>query len=108
MERKGRKQYRAVLSEEECGSLSAIVKVNASVHWSQHAHILLLADEAREDGGLTDSSILSVPGNGRAKAERVRKRCVAMHRRVLEAAGLETGFSGLARPGQPAIVDYEY
>ena len=45
-------------------------------HRRRHAHILLLADEARAGGGLTDSAIASVLGFGRATAERVRKRCV--------------------------------
>ena len=65
-----------VLSDEERGALSAIVRGKASAHRRRHAHILLLADEARADGGLTDSATASVLGIGRATAERVRKRCV--------------------------------
>ena len=76
MERKGRKRYRVVLSDEEREELSAIVRGKASAHRRRHAHILLLADEARAGGGLPDSAIASVLGIGRATAERVRKRCV--------------------------------
>ena len=76
MERKGRKRYRVVLSDEEREELSAIVRGKASAHRRRHAHILLFADEARAGGGLTDSAIASVLGIGRATAERVRKRCV--------------------------------
>ena len=76
MERKGRKRYRVVLTDEEREELSAIVRGKASAHRRRHAHILLLADEARAGGGLTDSVIASVLGIGRATAERVRKRCV--------------------------------
>ncbi len=76
MERKGRKRYRVVLSEEERVDLLGLVKGNASAHKRRHAHILLLADEARPQGGLPDSEIASVLGIGRATSERVRKRCV--------------------------------
>ena len=76
MERKGRKRYRVVLSEEERVELHALVHGNASAHKRRHAHILLLADEARLQGGLPDSEIASVLWIGRATAERVRKRCV--------------------------------
>lgn len=76
MERKGRKRYRVVLSEEERVDLQALVNGNASAPRRRHAHILLLADEARARGGLPDSEIASVLGIGRATAERVRKRCV--------------------------------
>ncbi len=76
MERKGRKRYRVVLSEKERVDLLALVKGNASAHKRRHAHILLLADEARPRGGLPDSEISSVLGIGRATAERVRKPCV--------------------------------
>ena len=57
MERKGRKRYRVVLTDGEREELSAIVGGKASAHRRRHAHILLLADEARAGGGLTDSVI---------------------------------------------------
>ncbi len=64
-----------VLSEEERVDVLALVKGNGSAHKRRHAHILLLADEARFQGGLPDSEISSVLGIGRATVERVRKRC---------------------------------
>ncbi len=76
MERKGRKQYRVRLSAEERAELSGIVNGKAAAYRRKHAHILLLADEDREDGGRTDADIASVLGVGASTVERVRKRCV--------------------------------
>ena len=123
MERKGRKRYRVVLTDEEREELSAIVGGKASAHRRRHAHILLLADEARAGGGLTDSVIASVLGIGRATAERVRKRCVeegleaALERRkqanrkprkALRGGGGEAGCAGLfGTAGGPCTLDAE-
>ena len=76
MERKGRKRYRVRFSAEERAELSGIVNGKAAAHRRKHAHILLLADGDREDGGRTDADIASVLGVGTATVERVRKRCV--------------------------------
>ncbi len=76
MERKGRKQYRVRLSAEERAELSGIVNGKSAAYRRKHAHILLLADEDREDGGRTDADIASVIGVGASTVERVRKRCV--------------------------------
>ena len=76
MERKGRKRYRVRLSAEERAELSGIVNGKAAAHRRKHAHMLLLADEDREDGGRTDADIASVLGVGASTVERVRKRCV--------------------------------
>ena len=76
METKGRKRYRVRLSAEERAELSGIVNGKAAAHRRKHAHILLLADEDREDGGRTDADIASVLGVGPSTVERVRKRCV--------------------------------
>ena len=40
------------------------------------AHVLLLADRSREDGGGTDADIASVLGIDTATVERVQKQCV--------------------------------
>jgi len=42
----------------------------------KRAHLLLLADRGREDGGRTDADIASVLGIGTATVERVRRQCV--------------------------------
>ena len=76
MEGKGRKRYRVRLNAEERAELSGIVNGQAAVHRRKHAHILLLADEERKDGGRTDADIASVLDVGTATVERVRKRCV--------------------------------
>ncbi len=53
-----------------------MTKGKASAHKRRRAHILLLADEGRDDGGKTDSEIASALLIGRATVERVRKQCV--------------------------------
>ncbi len=40
------------------------------------AHILLLSDESRSDGGLSDAGIAEVREIGTATVERVRRQCV--------------------------------
>ena len=42
----------------------------------RRAHIPLLADGSRPDGGLGDGGIAEVPGTGTATMERVRRQCV--------------------------------
>ena len=56
--------------------MSRIVNGKAGAYRRKHAHILLLADENREDGGRTDANIASVLGVGASTVERVRKRCM--------------------------------
>ena len=121
METKGRKRYRVRLSAEERAELSGIVNGKAAAHRRKHAHILLLADEGREDGGRTDGDIASVLGVGASTVERVRKRCVeegleaAVERRKqvnrkpreLDGAGeAEAGCAGLlGTSGGPCALD---
>ncbi len=52
------------------------MKGKASAHKRRREHILLLADEGRDDGGKKDSEIASALLIGRATVERVRKQCV--------------------------------
>ena len=49
------KKYRIELTTEEQQELKALVsKGRAAAYKQTHARILLLSDEARKDGGLTD------------------------------------------------------
>ena len=77
MNRTGRKIYRVRLEDDERGMLRGIVDSGkGSKERRQRAHILLLADEAREGGGRADNDIADVLGAGTATVERVRRKCV--------------------------------
>ena len=60
MELAGRKIYRGTLSGEEREALQAIQRGGGAAERRLRAHILLLADEDRAGGGLTDAAIASV------------------------------------------------
>ena len=56
------KKYRIELTTEEQQELKALVsKGRAAAYKQTHARILLLSDEARKDGGLTDEEVAPVP-----------------------------------------------
>ena len=76
MEVVGRKIYRVTLSDEERQALQEIQRGKGAAQRRLRAHILLLADEDRNDGGLTDAAIASVLNVGLRTVERVRQRCV--------------------------------
>ena len=76
MEVVGRKIYRMTLSEEERQALQEIQRGKGAAQRRLRAHILLLADEDRKGGGLTDAAIASVLNVGSRTVERVRRRCV--------------------------------
>ena len=81
MEVVGRKTCRVTLSDEERQALKEIQRDGGAAQRRLRAHILLLAEEDRRDGGLTDAAIASVLNVGSKKVERVRERC------VMEGAG---------------------
>ena len=71
------KKYRIKLSEQERSYLNDIVKRGkAAAYKRRHAHILLLADECGEHGGMKDEEIVDAAVVGVATVERVRHRCV--------------------------------
>lgn len=71
------KKYRIKLSEEERLSLTEMVtKAKAAAYKCRHAHILLLADENAEGGGMKDEDIAAALFAGVRTVERVRRRCV--------------------------------
>ena len=74
--REGRKLYRVSLSETEREELHRIACSKAAAEKRLQARILLLADEARKDGGRPDTEIWSEPEVGTTAVERVRKQCV--------------------------------
>ena len=76
MEGVGRKIYRVTLSDEERKALEEIQRGKGAAQRRLRAHILLLADEDRKGGGLTDAAIASVLNVGSRTVERVRQRCV--------------------------------
>ena len=71
------KKYRIELTTEEQQELKALVsKGRAAAYKQTHARILLLSDEARKDGGLTDEEIARSLEIASATVERIRRRCV--------------------------------
>ena len=71
------KKYRIRLTTDEQQELKALVSRGRTVAYKQtHARILLMSDEAREDGGMKDADISGVLGVGLSMVERVRRRCV--------------------------------
>ena len=71
------KKYRIRLTTDEQLELKALVSRGRTVAYKQtHARILLMSDEAREDGGMKDADISGALGVGLSMVERVRRRCV--------------------------------
>lgn len=71
------KKYRIRLTTDEQQELKAVVSRGRTAAYKQtHARILLMSDEAREDGGMKDADISSSLGVGLSMVERVRRRCV--------------------------------
>ncbi len=71
------KKYRIELTTEEQQELKALVsKGRAAAYKQTHARILLLSDEARKDGGMTDEEVARSLQIASATVERVRRRCV--------------------------------
>ncbi len=71
------KKYHIELTAEEQQELKALVsKGRAAAYKQTHARILLLSDEARKDGGLTDEEVARSLEIASATVERIRRRCV--------------------------------
>ena len=71
------KKYRIRLTTDEQQELKALVsRDRASAYKQSHARILLMSDEARNDGGMKDTDISSALGIGLSMVERIRRRCV--------------------------------
>ena len=71
------KKYRVQLTEEERQNLKGLVsRGRAAAYRQTHARILLLSDEAKEDGAMKDEEIARSLQIGSATVERVRRRCV--------------------------------
>ena len=71
------KKYRIELTTEEQQELKALVsKGRAAAYKQTHARILLLSDETRKDGGLTDEEVARSLEIASATVERIRRRCV--------------------------------
>ena len=71
------KKYRIRLITDEQRELKALVSRGRTAAYKQtHARILLMSDEAREDGGMKDADISGALGVGLSMVERVRRRCV--------------------------------
>ena len=70
------KKYRIELTTEEQQELKALAKGRAAAYKQTHARILLLSDEARKDGGLTDEEVARSLEIASATVERIRRRCV--------------------------------
>ena len=71
------KKYRIRLMTDEQKELKALVSRGRTAAYKQtHARILLMSDEARADGGMTDADISGALGVGMSTVERVRRRCV--------------------------------
>ena len=70
------KKYRIKLTTEEQQELKALVsKGRAAAYKQTHARILL-RDEARKDGSMTDEEVARFLEIASATVERVRRRCV--------------------------------
>ena len=71
------KKYRIRLTTDEQEELKALVSRGRTAAYKQtHARILLMSNESRVDGGMTDAEISRSLGVGQSMVERVRKRCV--------------------------------
>jgi len=77
MEQAGRKIYRVRLEAHERARLKDLVDGGkGSKERRRRAHVLLLADEGRPNGGWTDARIADALEISVVTAERVRRRCV--------------------------------
>ena len=71
------KKYRIRLTTDEQQELKGVVSRGRTAAYKQtHARILLMSDESRADGGMTDWEITGALGVGQSMVERIRKRCV--------------------------------
>ena len=71
------KKYRIRLTTDEQKELKALASRGRTAAYKQtHARILLMSDESRSDGGMTDADISGALGVGLSMVERVRRRCV--------------------------------
>ena len=71
------KKYRIRLTTDEQKELKTLVSRGRTAAYKQtHARILLMSDESRPDGGMTDADISRALGVGLSMVERVRRRCV--------------------------------
>ena len=71
------KKYRIRLTTDERQELKALVSRGRTAAYKQtHVRILMMSDEAREDGGMKDADISGALGVGLSMVERVRRRCV--------------------------------
>ena len=71
------KKYRIRLTTGEQKELRALVSRGRTAAYKQtHARILLMSDESRPEGGMTDATISRALGVGMSTVERVRRRCV--------------------------------
>lgn len=71
------KKYRISLTRDEHHELKALASRGRTAAYKQtHARILLMSDESRPDGGMTDAEISRALGVGLSMVERVRRRCV--------------------------------
>lgn len=76
MESAGREIHRVPLGKNESGRLKEILDSGGgSKECRLRAHILLLADEGRSDGGFVDADIARILDVGGSTVERTRKRC---------------------------------
>lgn len=73
------KIYRVTLTTEEREELTALVnKGSGPAGKLKRARILLLADEAQENGGWKDADIVQALRTSRRTVERTRQKCVEM------------------------------
>ena len=71
------KKYRIRLTRDEQHELKTLASRGRTAAYKQtHARILLMSDESRPDGGMTDAEISRALGVGLSMVERVRRRCV--------------------------------
>ena len=71
------KKYRIRLTRDEQLELKTLASRGRTAAYMQtHARILLMSDESRPDGGMTDAEISRALGVGLSMVERVRRRCV--------------------------------
>jgi hypothetical protein len=73
------KIYRVTLTTEEREALTALVnKGKGAAGKLKRARILLMADEAQDNGGWKDADIIQALHTSRSTVERTREKCVEM------------------------------